>query len=1319
MHAFHVGAAPQGPPEVLTAGSVIGNRFEIVGLAAIGGMGFIYRARDRLNGAQVALKLLQLGPDAGVERERGHREAALLAGLRHPAIVRYVAHGETPDRQLFLAMEWIDGPSLAERLDAGALTVVDSVEIAAQLSTALAVMHERGIVHRDVKPSNVMLRGGHAGEATLLDLGIARRAATLRALTRTGRAIGTPGYMAPERARGGHELSAAADVFSLGCVLYECLTGRPPFAADHVPAVLIRILLEDPQPIEELRPGLPPALVALVARMLAKQPNDRPQDAAELSAELRALAAALPDEGAAPPQLTAPPPRALTDSEQILFCVVIASARTQEESDAPHFRASVSRLVRSMGARGEWLADGSLVVAITGGESASDQVALAARCALAIKAHWPRAEVALATGRAELRDRLPLGEAIGRVTRLLGLHTDPGNRLPTEESDTFGVWLDTLSARLLPTRFSRVDLPQGILLHGEDAVGDETRPLLGRPTPCVGREQELALLRSFWERSVAEPAAGAVLVVAPPGVGKSRLRHEFVRRLETEGAPFTLLLGRGDPLSAGSPYDLLGQALRRHGEIRSEATLEARREMLDRRLGARLPTGIRLQVVEFLGELCGVPFPDEQRPPLRAARNDPRLMKDQIQQAFLDWLVAECAAQPLLVVLEDLHWADALSVQLVEVALRELSELPLLVVALARPEVADLYPRLWAGRVQEMSLGGLGRRACESLIQQVLSDRPPPRERIARLIEQAEGNALYLEELIRTEAEGDHAEIPETVLAMLQVRLGRLDPGARLVLRAASVFGETFWSGGVGALCPQIREAGDIEPLLDNLVAAEVIRRHRESRLAGEIQYGFRHALVRDAAYGLLTEADRALGHCLASDYFERAGEQDAMVVAEHARRGGASERAIPFYMRAAEQSFERGDLGAVLDRAARGVDCGARGEMLGVLRTLECVACFWRAEWARADAAGCEALDLLPRGSLWWCRAIQDLFVIVPNMNQVERMRALLHLFGEAEPSLDALVPYIAACSYLVTMTSLMGERTQAERFLRLLLRAAAEDERDLLVGGHRCFGHGWYIRALGVEPQRTLALAEQSVQDFTAAQDLRNLVHPQILLGLAQADMGMDADGEATLRDGLKVSQTLQDPFMIASVQMHLASVLAKGDDPERWREASKLAAAVVEADVSLVYSGISRGVRAEVLRREHQLPAARTEAEAARSMLGSTPVYVPDVLVTLIEVALAEGATSTALALVEEGRALLDSLGGPTWGEVPLRVAIAQACRSIGDIEGARASVRDALSGIAARAEGITDAARLKRFLQGRAEHPKARALAQEMGSEAAAP
>src|SRR6185312_14954971 len=165
---------------------------------------------------------------------------------------------------------------------------------------------------------------------------------------------------------------------------------------------------------------------------------------------------------------------------------------------------------------------------------------------------------------------------------------------------------------------------------------DATRPLLGKPTPCVGREIELGMLEASLSTCIEEGEPRAVLVKAPPGVGKSRLRHELVRRISrAREGDVLLVIGRGDPLSAGTSYGLLGQALRRLAGIRDGEGLEARREKLARRVGERLKEEEAPRVVAFIGELAGVPFPDEHDVRLRAARQDPRLMSDQITAAAL------------------------------------------------------------------------------------------------------------------------------------------------------------------------------------------------------------------------------------------------------------------------------------------------------------------------------------------------------------------------------------------------------------------------------------------------------------------------------------------------------------------------------------------------------------------------------------------------------------------------------------------------------------------------------------------------------------
>src|SRR5262249_19336604 len=244
---------------------------------------------------------------------------------------------------------------------------------------------------------------------------------------------------------------------------------------------------------------------------------------------------------------------------------------------------------------------------------------------------------------------------------------------------------------------------------------------------------------------------------------------------------------------------------------------------------------------------------------------------------------------------------DAPTVSFVDGALRALAERPLYVLALARPEIHTLFPALWRERgVQEVRLGELGRRASERLVRAVLGEDTPA-ELQAEPSERAAGNALYLEELIRAEAEGKREGRPETVLAMVQARLEGLPAGARQVLRAASVFGQVFWRGGVGALLPGETDVAD---WLADLARREVVGARGAPRFSGESEHVFRHGVVREAAYAMLTEADRALGHRLAGEWLERMGESEAHLLAEHFERGDDAVRAAGWYRRAAEQAL-------------------------------------------------------------------------------------------------------------------------------------------------------------------------------------------------------------------------------------------------------------------------------------------------------------------------------------------------------------------------------------------------------------------------------
>jgi serine/threonine protein kinase len=299
------------------AGQEIAGRYQIEESIGSGGMGTIYRARDLESGARVAIKVLQ---GEGWEL-RLEMEALVLAELRHPRIVRYVGHGIAESGSPFLAMQWLEGEDLAHRLDVGGgLSEEESIRVAVHVAEALEAGHARGVLHRDVKPSNVFLVEGDVDKVVLIDYGLARRTKGGRRITQTGSVLGTPEYMAPEQARGEPDVDARVDVYALGCVLFECLTGRTPFAAEHTIAVLGKILLETAPRLRSLRPDLPEDLDELVARMLSKNRAERPRDGEDALAQLRALA---PTRSSAT-RLRSVPPLAITHGEQRLMSVIFA-----------------------------------------------------------------------------------------------------------------------------------------------------------------------------------------------------------------------------------------------------------------------------------------------------------------------------------------------------------------------------------------------------------------------------------------------------------------------------------------------------------------------------------------------------------------------------------------------------------------------------------------------------------------------------------------------------------------------------------------------------------------------------------------------------------------------------------------------------------------------------------------------------------------------------------------------------------------------------------------------------------------------------------
>jgi hypothetical protein len=288
---------------------------------------------------------------------------------------------------------------------------------------------------------------------------------------------------------------------------------------------------------------------------------------------------------------------------------------------------------------------------------------------------------------------------------------------------------------------------------------------------------------------------------------------------------------------------------------------------------------------------------------------------DAVHRAFAEHVAMQLAQGPLVLRLEDIHWADLGSLRAIDYLLAALSDQPLLIAATARPEVRELYPDLWQRRaVQELQLSELSEADADRVVSLRLGHRLGSEAR-TRILQRARGNAFLLHELIRAEVEGRGDEVSETAQGVVQSRLRALAPDARRVLRAASILGDPFTPRGVAFLLGEGSDESDVERWLNLLVSREVLR-HRDDAQSAKATLVFAHAVMRDAAYDMLTESDRTLGHRLAARFLESAERSNPMITAQHYAGGGDSAGAGRWYFRATMDAFKIGDFSATTGAA-------------------------------------------------------------------------------------------------------------------------------------------------------------------------------------------------------------------------------------------------------------------------------------------------------------------------------------------------------------------------------------------------------------------
>jgi len=1280
---------------------VIGNRFEILDQSALGGMAEVRRAWDRWNNVYVALKRLRTL--ASVETERFRREAAVLRELQHPAIVAHVGQGELASGEFYLVMEWLEGEDLDSRLARGhTLEIADCVTLGLRVTDALAAAHSRGIIHRDIKPSNLFLESGRVDRTKVLDFGLARFMGASQVLTRAGTAVGTPAYMAPEQVLAQSRVDTRADVWSLGCVLYECLTGAPPFNGDQLSVVFLKILQETPKRVRETRPDVPEALDDLIARMLLKEPSERPRDGEVVREELRRIQVVAPvrTDGAI----------GLGRAEQRIMAFVVASpadtsspaelTSTMPEAELLAGGRAARAVVESHGGELSTMPDGTVVVSMASKGTASDLAKQAARCALALRNEWPDGQIAIAIGAGDSAARRPVSEALEKVAALMeqarGQARAATTGYPGTPPGSGGgrpIRIDDTVAGLLDAGFEVTGDGHGLLLVSERSTSDRPR-MLGVLTSCVGRDRELAALRGIFEEVVAEPIARFVLLTGPAGIGKTRLCQEFLAAIENAADPVAVWHGRGQPTTAGAPLAMLASGLAAFAHLDATEPVEVRQHKLLARASRSLPDDRARAVCEFLAELVRAPFDDADRPALRAARHDPSLMNQRIRAAWEELLTAESATQPVVLVLEDLHWGDAGTAKFVDGALRKLANRPLLVLGTARASSAlEAFPDLVGERApHETRLGPLTPKASEKLVRAILGENTPVID-VQRISERSGGNPLFLEELIRARLRGDAVDLPQTLLAMTQSRLERLDLEPRRALRAASILGLTFSEEAVGALLGEVSVTGNVARSLEYLAEAELVD-PRPDALGGVREYSFRQEMTRSAAYSMLTEDDRRIGHRIAARWLVDKAAGAAAEIAVHFDRGGEPTMAARWYLTASEDAMVAADHEAVSRWTDRAIALGAVGETLGTLLGLQVGMCMLQNELSRAEEVGVRSLELLPPGGPTWCRVAGDLGMVGQLARPGTTGGILRRLVDEA-PAADAAAAHALAISGIALTYARVGKRETLARLVEVAEGSAAKlASVDAAVHGRVALARSYLAGSHDGDVAGHLRHAREAQRAYSHVGAPIYTVLTTSEVGWALLAAGAYESAEENLHAAVEYGKRMRMPYLAACMEIYQS--LAIGFLGEHAR-----AVALVREAHPMCRGPLMDKLASMVLARIYLLAGDYDSAEQAAAAFdvgaGPESLIEAEVLVTLATVKIAKMRGPEALALTTRAMRWLGENGGIGHIEGLLRVVHARALELTGALVEARAALETAGARLHERAASIDDPALAKSFLE----------------------
>lgn len=957
-------------------GTNIGS-YEILEEIGKGGMATVYRAHQATVDRDVAIKVINRSIlHDGNALARFQREARLIARLEHPHILPVYDFDGTHEPP-YIVMRYLDGGTLKDIIKLGGFPHADIAAIFRQIGNALDYAHRNGIVHRDIKPSNIMV--DRDGNIFVADFGIARlvQDSTLPkgstdTLTETGVLVGTPHYISPEQIGGSPNIDHRADIYALGVMAFEILTGQLPYQSETAVETIYHHLHSPIPSICALNSSLPLEMEMVIERSMAKKPNERYQSALDLANE---FTSALNNPITSDPRTMR---LAIAEAKRIRV-----EAQTKVEQDPDSQQSTPSEANKLVTALNLQVAEyAQLIDERSGAEAARQTItALWKELEALITRHDGKVistteDTLLALWGTEMAREDAPEQAIRMALEIhailrnrafvepdellpinIGIHTGIALLTPASDSSyTASGATISITSRLAQQAFGlilvshdtfrtvrgvfdfEVDAPVKMRGHKDDlatyrvtalkaqAFRTATRGVEGIETKLTGRAAELELLQNAFSDMLEYSETQVITIISEAGLGKSRLLYEFSQWTDLHPTRFWYFAARATQATTERPYALLRDLIAHRFEILDNDAQDVVQTKME--IGVAGLLGYEdSETAHMIGQLVGFDF--SESPHVKGLFGDTPQLTQRAKQLFKRLIVTMSQQQPVEMELEDIHWADDPSLDLLSNLVTENPAIALMIVCLARPSFEERRPTWGSGQDfhTRLELRPLDKRNSRQLAREILQKMPDvPRNLLDLLVERGEGNPYFMEELVKMliddkviqkgedvwtveESRLEKIAVPTTLMGLLQTRLDSLFYSERLVLQRGSVMGRIFFDTLVNALDGlDDSHLEDVPALLKKLVEREFIRERETTSFAGSTEYVFAQSMMRDLVYESLLKRHQRAYHAGIADWLvQSSGDRVAEfypLIAEHYEKGEQRAKAASYLIEAGLKSI-------------------------------------------------------------------------------------------------------------------------------------------------------------------------------------------------------------------------------------------------------------------------------------------------------------------------------------------------------------------------------------------------------------------------------